>query len=205
MKPRIDKTIIILLVLSLLAIAESVFIANQIFATSANITKIHNDIKAEDVRRSKLEELIIRYAEIQKEEVARDITELLPNTNNFLDVIREIESLGKLSGTKLVVDLGNARLTADGFELPQELRNKSIIGRTLPAGAKYDFLEIEISVRGTYAQLTQFINLFDQSKYFMNITSMNINRVAVNNKSFIDAGLTVEVFVQKVIYTNVSK
>lgn len=200
MDKKIDKTIVGLLIVSVLSIALAVLIGSIIVGQNERISQIQADILAQETRRDALNQLNQRFTEIESEGLLQEVDQLLPDAGNFLDVIREIEEIGSLSGNSLIISLGSARLTSEGFELPNELRNKSVHGRTLPENAQYDFLEIELTVRGTYPQLLQFINLFEQSKYYMNITSINVNRISANERVFIDTSFTVEIFVKKVIF-----
>ncbi len=200
MKLKLDRTIVALVLVSLIGIGEALVVGSIIISSNADIKMIQSDIKAEEARRESFNKLIQRYGQIEDEGIIREINDLLPNAENFLEVIEEIEQLAQTAGTTLVVSLGEARLTTDGFELPEDVRNASVIGRMLPPDANYDFLEVDITVRGDYKEFEQFLNLFQDSKYYMNVTSLTVNRISVNDSRFIDASMTTEIFVQQVVF-----
>lgn len=199
-KRKIDKIIVALILVSLVGIAEAVVIGSIIISSNSQIATINADIRSEEARREAINQLTTRFSEVENEGIVTEINDLLPSADNFLDVLVDIEESANRAGVILVISLGDARLTTEGFELPNELRNQSIIGRTLPPDANYDFLEVDLTVRGEYDEVQQFMNYFDQSKYYMNLTSVTINRISLTENSFIDASFTAEIFVQQVVF-----
>jgi SepF-like predicted cell division protein (DUF552 family) len=180
---------------------ELFVVAKTIAANTIEMAEIKEEIAQEREKKDSYEELISQYNDVAKDNFATDITSLLPATNNFVKVIEELETIAGEAGVSIVTRVGDTLLTSDGFEINEkEATNRTNIGFVLPAGATYDFIEIELTIRGSYQSLTQFLDLFSQSEYYMNIGSLNISNTGGGALGTLDMMLTVQVFVQKVLY-----
>ncbi len=198
---KIDKTVILLLVIILAGCVELVVVAKTIAENSKASSDIRAEIALEHQKKDSYEELITAYNDVSKDDFVTDLNDTLPTTDSFVEVIEELESIAGRTGVTIVTRVGDTLLTSEGFEInAKEATNRTSIGFTLPVGATYDFVEIELTIRGTYPALSQFLDLFSNSRYFMNIGTMNITSAAGGSLGSLDMMLTVQVFVQKVLY-----
>lgn len=201
---RIDKAILILLSVILVGIVGLYLIANRMVMDRREIESTKQDIRTEYLRRERFDQLFNTFQEINKKQILGELEKIIPAGEDFLPVIEELEQIGKTSGNSIIMRLGDLRLTSAGFEIDtKKVRNQTVTGASKPAGANYDFIEIEATIRGDYADLEQFIHVFKQSKYYMNITSMSISRARnSDNTVVLDTFMTIQVFVQKVVFSN---
>ncbi|MCA9378832.1 hypothetical protein KC640_00230 [Candidatus Dojkabacteria bacterium] len=198
---KLNISVLILVVVILFGIAILFFLFKKIITDVQTIQKTEGDIQTQYILRERYKELLAQYLSITNEGYIDKIEELLPSGDDFLKVVEDLESIAALSGNSVVVSLGETRLTSDGFEIDtQKVRNQSAVGTLLPQQSDYDFIEIEVTTRGSYASLEQFLGLLSQSRYFMNITSMIVNRIQLTkDTAVIDTHLTIQIYVQKVI------
>lgn len=198
---KISLTIILLVALILAGISVLFFLFKKIVGDVHVIQRTEGDIQTQYILRNRYQELLKQYLDITAENYIKDIKQVIPSSDEFLKVVEELEAIATLSSNSIVVSLGETRLTSDGFEIDtQKVRNQSNIGTLLPAQSEYDFIEIEATTRGDYTSLDQFLNLLTQAKYFMNITSITINRVQLTpTHAVIDTHFTIQIYVQKVI------
>lgn len=200
---KADLAVAGLLIFILFGIGAIYLIAKGIVADNKLLSETNLNIEEQYLRRDRYETLLSDYQKIVKDNILTDVKNILPSADSFLSVVEEMESLAKKSGGQIVMNLGETRLTSGGFEIDlQKVKNQSSIGSILPPEANYDFIEIEASLRGNYNVLKQFLSLFKQAKYYMNIVSITVNRVENSDKGVdIDTHLTIQIYVQKVIRT----
>lgn len=191
---RIDLKVILLIGIVLIGIAGFGFLTSTVIQAERSIEKTKLNIQKEYLRRDRYEELLSLYQEIAAEGLLDELKVQLPSTDNFLDVVEEIDTIAHLSGNGLVMRLGDTRLTTDGFEIDAD----ELVSRTT-SSLNYDVVEIELALRGDYKQLQQFLNLMKQARFYMNITAMNVNRIQSAASTDLDTHMTVNIFVQKLI------
>lgn len=198
---KLNISVLILVMVILVGIAVLFFLFKKIITDVQTIQKTEGNIQTQYILRERYKELLAQYLNITQEGYIEQIQELLPSGDDFLRVVEDLESIAALSNNTIVVSLGETRLTSDGFEIDtQKVRNQSAVGTLLPQQSAYDFIEIEVTTRGNYSSLEQFLGLLSQSRYFMNITSMTINRIQTTPESVvIDTHFTIQIYVQKVI------
>lgn len=205
LKRNLDTTIAILISLILTGIVLVYVLGTSIINNEQKVEQVKLDIQSEYIRRERYDELLDTYLGIVDEGIVAEFPELLPTHDNFLSVVKELESIATMSNNLIVMRLGDAKLTSEGVELESgsstipSTRNRVQVG-----GTNFDFIEIEATLRGSYSDLEQFINLFGQAKYFMNIDNMVINRVQNDSGTFIDTQLRIHIFVEKLIRVQVN-
>jgi hypothetical protein len=194
---KIDSLTIFLVVLILVGVMAIYFLGGGILQNDAAAADVEANIQSEYIRRERYSNLLSTYHEIISEEIHSELDTLLPGQENFLDIVKELEDLAVISGTQITMRLGDAKLTSEGVEL--ETGTSATPPSVQAGGNNYDFIEIEAVVRGSYTNFLQFINVFRQSKYFMNISDIVINRIVTGETRYIDSQLTIHIFVEKLI------
>lgn len=185
--------VVILILVILAAIFEIYLAGQQIAEQKREVDDIRISILSQYQRRSRFTKLLDQYHKISEEQIIQELEEILPDTSNFLSVIEELEEIADISNSELEISLGDTRLTAEGFEIPVRTNVKK-------GTNGYDVVSIDVSLRGDFEGIQEFLNLFYQSKYFMNITQVLMNKVDNQSGEYLDTHLKVDVFVSGVIY-----
>lgn len=169
----------------------------------------NNNAIADLERNSKLEGLRAQeYARIQQEfsalgsdGLSNEFATLLPKEEEFVNVIKELEFIAELSGSELAKNLGNAYLTEEGLfvEDPDAAGVSGSSDITLK-GDGYAILQITGSLKTDFVGLLQFLNLLEQSQYFINIDNLTVSRLDLEDEpDKLDVRLVLNVYVSEII------
>ncbi len=191
-----DNITLLLIVFILTGVVTIYITGTKIVEGTQAIDETKLEIQSEYIRRERYQELLESYQTLKQQGALEEIDSVLPSADNFVEVIEELESIALLSNNQIQMRLGEAKLTSQGIELSTE----DLVQSAIISEGGYDRIQIEVSLRGKYADLEQFLHLFYQAKYYLNITAMNANRLSTDAGAYIDTFFTIDVFVQTVIY-----
>lgn len=199
LKRNLDTTIIALVLVILSGVIGIYVLAKEVLENEQKAVEVEFKIQSEYLLRDRYDELFKIYQQINAEGLVDRLSDPLPSQENFLDVVKELEQLSRDSGMQISMRLGEAKLTSQGVELASGASARPGQSSVQSGGANYDFITIEASLRGNYAGFSQFINLFSQANYFMNIDSIVINRTMLQTGGFIDVQLLIRIYVEKIV------
>jgi hypothetical protein len=112
---KIDKTVILLLVIILAGCVELVVVAKTIAENSKASSDIRAEIALEHQKKDSYEELITAYNDVSKDDFVTDLNDTLPTTDSFVEVIEELESIAGRTGVTIVTRVGDTLLTSEGL------------------------------------------------------------------------------------------
>lgn len=196
-KQSIDLPTIALVAITLLGILGVFALGQEVISTDERIALVQSDIQAENILRDRFEELSADYRNIIADGIIDDLVNALPSDENFLSVVEELEGIAWLSGNEIRMSLGDAKLTSEGLEIEQAPAGDV---STATAAEGYSFIDIEVSTRGDYNALQQFINLVPQARYHMHIVSL---RAVNTSQGVLDTHMTMRIYVQNVLFNSI--
>lgn len=178
-----------------------IFMLNLLISTETLKKDIDAQIALEDLRATEYDDLIAEFDTLTTGNESEEFSIILPGEEEILQVIQEIESIADTAGGELVKDLGQAELTEEGItvEDPEQVRASGSSDIALK-GNGYAIMQIAGTYRTRYDGLLRFLNLLEQSRYFINIDSVNISKVAVEDgPDQIDVRIILNVYVDEII------
>ncbi len=201
---KLSRESIALLVMAIILIAilgGIAFMLNMLITAQQTEAEIQSQIAFEALRASEYEDLIAEFETLTEGNEAEQFSIILPGEDQILSVIEEIESIADQAGGVLVKDLGDAQLTEEGIEVddPEQVRASGSSDIELK-GEGYAILQIAGTYRARYEDLLRFLDLIEQSRYFINIDSVNISKVIVDDgPDQVDVRMILNVYVDEII------
>lgn len=191
-----EKELLLLFIVVALGVASLLFIVSRINEVIRSIDRTAAEISAENLKRVKYQNLMESYQEIIDETNQLSLSGLLPNTAQFVKVIEEMEEIAAKTGNSVVIRLGETRLSKDAFEVPLNINANQ---DTIDAKNGLNYIEVEVTARGDFPDTLRFVKMLKESRYFLNIDSMRLNRTDVAGDFKVDAYFVVRIYVQKVV------
>lgn len=170
---KLDNYTIVIIIIILAGIGILAACARILNGKLQEIESIRYDIATEYSRRDNYQELLKDYKRISNEGLLDKLDQTLPTEDNILEVIRELETIASLSQNTILMNFGETRLTSTGFELPGGSRNA--VSRGGITVGEFSYIPIEVTIEGSYAGVQRFINLLQNSKFYLNINGLQIN------------------------------
>lgn len=190
-----------LLVILVAVIIGIVLVFDLLISSNSSISQIEQDIQAEQLRNREYEKILVEFEEITANSDASRFSLILPGEDELVDVITEIESIAEASGGTLVKNLGEALITEEGIEVAGSggAAARGSSGASLK-GNGYAILQITGTLRTRYDGLLEFLARLETSKYFINIESLNVSSVQIEDEpDQIDVRLILNVYVDEII------
>jgi hypothetical protein len=209
MKNGLKKELLFILVLTLIFGIASFFIAKEVDRNVSEVTKIRYQI--EELTRVAVDKEN-RIDEVQSVEYyLKFFNEELPGINEIIDMLNQIEDIGRLTNLKLTMKLEEGIVGSSDIEFVDEKEKNDFLKRLVlkeftpeennqsqNTGAassnvvlqimkeaeeseavgniKISYLDIDLSVDGTYDNIRMYIDLLQSSKYYFNISEIRLSK-----------------------------
>jgi hypothetical protein len=173
------------------------FLAVNILKTQQELA---NTVATSDLEKSKLQRLegiYQSYQDVNADGYADKFNELLPGEPKFLDIVKSIEEVADKVEGDLVLSLGNARLTGQGIDVSGGA--PGVINPNVAEKANgYAIIKVHGTLRVDYPGLIEFLRYINDTKFFLNVTTVGVRRVALADKpNKVDLSFTMSLYVDQ--------
>lgn len=135
--------------------------------------EIQKKIIDQEIEQSKIGQLPKMGEDWNNIQLKKDATEVILNKESEVGFIENIDSLAIRTGNIVDLKIGDNTNTKDVMKIKASAKNKNVEKGILDEISYLNFFPIQISVKGDYNGLVNFVRLLENSRFYVNIISID--------------------------------
>ncbi|MDD5463552.1 MAG: hypothetical protein PHP62_00165 [Candidatus Moranbacteria bacterium] len=182
MKNFLNKQREIIAILAYVAVVVGI-IYFAIFPLLGRIRSINDEIQQETMKQESVKLHIEQLPKIQKQyealQASGDLMDVLLNKDKAVVLIERLEKLADNTGNEITIAVQQD--TAPVKKTQAKAATTAAVEDTLVANLpSTDYLEMKISLNGSYNSIIEFIDLLEKFEYYADIIEIKINKEEAN-------------------------
>ncbi|HBI34280.1 MAG TPA: hypothetical protein DEA43_02020 [Candidatus Moranbacteria bacterium] len=182
MKNFLHKQREIIAILAYVAVVVGI-VYFAIFPLLGRINSINDEIQQETMKQESVKLHIEQLPKIQKQyealQASGDLMDVLLNKDKAVVLIERLEKLADSTGNEITIAVQQE--TAPVKKTQTKTATAAAVEDTLVANLpSADYLEMKISLNGSYNSIIEFIDLLEKFEYYADIIEIKINKEEAN-------------------------
>lgn len=182
MKNFLHKQREIIAILAYVAVVVGI-VYFAIFPLLGRINSINDEIQQETMKQESVKLHIEQLPKIQKQyealQASGDLMDVLLNKDKAVVLIERLEKLADSTGNEITIAVQQE--TAPVKKTQTKTATTAAVEDTLVANLpSADYLEMKISLNGSYNSIIEFIDLLEKFEYYADIIEIKINKEEAN-------------------------